>query len=559
MLLNLHVKNLAIIDEIDVEFGEHFNVLTGETGAGKSIILGSINMALGAKVSKDMVRQGADYALVELVFSLEKESQYEKVKELDLPIEDGQLIISRKIVGGRSVSRVNGEQVTVALLKELAGVLIDIHGQHEHQTLLYKSKHLEILDRFAGSSLANLKEEIGEQYKSYKETLEKLSHYDKPEEERLRELSFMEYEYKEIMDAKLQPGEEDELAERYKKLSHAEVIAEGLGSVYGFMMEDEQSIGELLGRSVRQLAKLTEYDESLEEIYGQLEQLESLALDASREIQSYMEDKEDFAEELADVQARLDLVRGIKARFGKHTKDVMEYAKSLEEKIERYKNYDEEQQKILREKKTCEKELDRLCEKLTKLRKAASLELHKKIVAAMTDLNFPDVQFETRFTKLDDYTAAGWDEAEFYISTNPGVEVKPLSLAASGGELSRIMLAFKAVLAKEDEIPTLIFDEIDTGISGVTAQKVSEKMAYISKEHQVICITHLAQITAMADTHFLIEKSVCKDRTATVIRPLEEEETIQELARIAGGAQITRSVLTSAKEMREMAKEYKKN
>lgn len=557
VLLNLHVKNLAIIDEVDVDFQENFNVLTGETGAGKSIVIGSVSIALGGKATKDIVRQGAEYGLVELAFSVENQLQRDKMQELGLAIEDEQIIISRKITGNRSVSRVNGQQVTASVLKELAGVLIDIHGQHEHQSLLHKSKHLEILDRFAADEADKAKEKVKQAYGKFQSLLEQLQEFSLPEEERLRELSFMEYEYEEILNAKLVEGEEEELAEEYKRLSNAEEIAEGTGMVYGYLSDNRDNVIELLGRSVRSLSKLVRYDKDMEGLYEQLQQIEALAVDASRELKCYREDMGDFAEELDRVEKRLDLIRGLKARFGKTTGEVLRYSQKLEQKIQDYREYDEKKQQLLEEINQQKKLLERHCAELSAIRKDRAEKLQQQIVQALTDLNFIDVRFEISFQRKADYGADGFDEVEFMISTNPGEEPKALSTAASGGELSRIMLAIKAVLAEKDEIPSLIFDEIDVGISGRTAQKVSEKIALISRNHQVICITHLAQIAAMADAHYLIEKKVEKEHTMTSIVRLKEEEMVNELARIIGGARITDSVLESAAEMREMANNYK--
>lgn len=559
MLLNLHVKNMAIIDEIDIDFTGHFNVMTGETGAGKSIIIDSINMALGAKVSRDMIREGAEYALAELIFSVETKEQEAKIQALDLHVEDGQLIITRKLMNGRSMSKVNGEHVTNAVLKELAGLLIDIHGQHEHQSLLYKSKHLEIVDRFAGKPAAAIKEELQEIYQKYRDLKRELEAGDMPKEERLRELSFMEYEYQEIINARLTAGEEEELDADYRKLSNEGIIAEGMGNIYAWLSDNPESVTELLGRSVRQSARLAEYDEGLQGICEQLVQLEELSLDVGREIHSYMQDRTDSSEELARVESRLDLIRGLKARFGRTTEEVMQYAAGLEAKIKKYQDYETRQQELKEEIAVCEGQLEELSGRLSAIRRKEAASLQEKITQALVDLNFLEVRFQIDFTRLEHYSAGGYDDVEFLIATNPGEALKPLGKVASGGELSRIMLAIKAVLAEEDEIPSLIFDEIDVGISGRTAQKVSEKLAYISRNHQVLCITHLAQIAAMSDSHYLIEKLTKGERTRTTIRKIDEEESIMELARIAGGAQITDSVLASAKEIREMAKEYKRN
>lgn len=557
MLLNLHVKNLAIIDEVDVYFGEHLNILTGETGAGKSIIIGSINLALGGKVSKDMIRKGADYALVELVFHL-GDNAVPIIRDMDLPVEDGQLIISRKIMNGRSISKVNGETVTAALLKQIAGAIIDIHGQHEHQSLLYKKKHLEIIDRFSREEIGELKNQISDCYKEYISVKKEIEENVVDQEQRNREISFLEYEIDEIEKAELLPEEEEQLSIRYKKLSNAKAIEEGMAYIYGITSQEEASASNQIGSAVKMIGKLIEFDENLAGFSRQLNEIESLMSDFNRDLADYMQEFNDSGEEFARIDERLNLIYHLKSKYGSSYEQINAYYEESRKKLNHYRDYEAYMCELEKKKEQSEKRLEKLSVRLSKIRKKNADTLAEKIKNALVDMNFLDVQFQISIKKLNQYTENGFDDVEFLISTNPGEEVKPLKTVASGGELSRIMLAIKSVLADNDFIDTLIFDEIDVGVSGRTAQKVSEKLAVLSKEHQVICITHLPQIAAMADSHFIIEKKAKEDTTSTEISLLNKEQSVKELARILGGAKITKNVLANAKEMKELAADTKK-
>lgn len=557
MLVNLHVKNLAVIDELEVDFTERLNILTGETGAGKSILIDSVNIALGGKVSADVIRKGAKYAFVELTFQITEEGVKQKLRELEIPMEDDTVIISRRIKHGRSISKVNGESAPKSVLKKLAGCLIDIHGQHEHQSLLYKHKHLEILDRFSREETGRLKRQIAALYQEYRAVSRKLTEDTISDEERLRELSFLQFEKEEIENANLVPGEEEELEAAYKKLLNSNVLAEGIGTAYRFTDAGEENLSDLAGRAVRQLSALTEYDESLSNLELQLQQIENLVSDVNREIKGYMDTLEYDPAALRETEERLQLIRSIKYKYGGTLQEVESYYQKIQEKLNRLEGYEDYRKGLLEQKEQLASELEMVSAILSQLRKDSAKDLEREITEALIDLNFLDVRFSISFGRLESYTASGFDDVEFLISTNPGEEMKPLGRVASGGELSRIMLAIKSVLADRDTVDTLIFDEIDTGISGRTAQKVSERLALIARSHQVISITHLPQIASMADTHFLIEKSTNGFAVATVIRELDQEGRIGELGRMLGGAQITRQVLASAREMRELADAWK--
>lgn len=556
MLLNLHVKNLAIIDEIEVEFSEGLNVLTGETGAGKSIIIGSINIALGGKVSKDIIRTGTEFALVELTFLAEDSEQINSLEKLGITLEEDVVVISRKITKCRTINRVNGETVSVSLLKSIADILIDIHGQNEQQSLLYKNKHMEIVDRYAAEKMCGRDMEFSEMYRQYKDMLVKYSEKEMSEEERLREVSFIRYELEQIEQAHLVKGEEEKLQERYRYLSNANEIKSGINEVYSLVEDsygDSQSVSQMLGRSSHILAKISGYDERLKELARQIADIDELIMDFNRDLQEYASDMDENGEEFAEVETRLDLVRTIKSKYGATTELVENYAKDLENKLEKYEAYEEYRANLEKKIEIYKIKLEKLGESISKIRKKCSAELEKRITDALIDLNFLQVKFEIAVRELDEFNSKGKDEVEFMISTNPGEDLKTIGQAASGGELSRIMLAIKAVLAEHDSIGTLIFDEIDVGISGRTAQKVAEKMAFIGHSHQVICISHLAQIAAMADHNYLIEKNNSLNKTSTVIRQLEGDEIVEEIARILGGAKITDAVLESAREMKQLA------
>ncbi len=555
MLLNLHVKNLALIDECEVDFADGLNILTGETGAGKSIIIGSINLALGAKASKEIIREDSDYALVELVFQLETDKQIELAKDIGIEIfEDKQVIITRKLMNGKSISKINGETVPVSVVKAVAEILIDIHGQHEHQSLLYKKNHLSILDEFAKAEIASVKNEVLEAFHVYEKLKKQLKESELDEEQRTREISFAEFEVNEIEEAALKIGEDDKLEELHKKMSNSKKIVESLGNIYiqtGY--NESNSAGENIGRALKEFTSIVDYDKTLNDLCGQLNDIDALLNDFNREISDYMLEMEFSDEEFVEYENRLNLINHLKAKYGKTIEEIICYKEKQENKLLQLNEYEQFIAKLKKDMKNALDKLDSNCDSLSQIRKRFAKELSKKIKINLVDLNFLNVEFEIEFTKMDHYTQNGFDEIEFMISTNPGESVKPLGKVASGGELSRIMLAIKTVLSDKDETGTLIFDEIDVGISGRTAQMVSEKMALIAHSHQLLCITHLPQIAAMADNHYVIEKNVVRNKTITSIKKLGEKEVILELARILGGAKITDTVIQNAKEMKELA------
>ncbi len=557
MLQNLHVKNLALIDETEVEFTNGLNILSGETGAGKSIIIGSINLALGEKVSKEMLRDNGETAFVELIFHVENENTIAKLKALDVDPEDGTVILSRKITSGRAVGRVNGEAVSVSRMKEIASLLIDIHGQHEHQSLLSKRKHLEILDAYAKDAIGDKKGKTAEAYRRYRLLKDEWEHSNVDAEERKRELSFLEYEVKEIEDAQLHNGEDEELEQQYRRFSNGKKIMEGVNGAYAVTGGEMENASEMIGRAVRELSAVSSYDEAVAGLEGQLAEIDNLLSDFNHEISSYISDTDFDEEAFYQIEKRLDLINHLKSKYGNTITEILNEYDEKQKRIQVLSDYDSYLADMERDLTKSKEELEQFCSELSEIRKKEAVKLTKAIRKALLDLNFLDVTFEMKFDRTEDYTASGYDAPEFLISTNPGEPVKPLGKVVSGGELSRIMLGIKTVMAETDEIESLIFDEIDSGISGRTAQMVSEKMNLLGKNHQIICITHLPQIAAMADSHYLIEKSVENQSTHSRIHKLDQEQSVKELARMLGGVEITDTVIQNACEMKEMAHKKK--
>ena len=554
MLVSLHVKNMALIKEVEVEFGEGLNIMTGETGAGKSIVIGSVNIALGTGNFKDYVPEDADYALVELVFRTESPKVEEKLQRQDLPFEDHEIIITRKYKGGRASSKINGETVPVSFVRELAGDLIDIHGQHEHQSLLYEKNHLGILDNFARAELGDRLVKCRRLHRKYMQAKRQWADASSDAGSRAKELDFLQFEVQEIEAAHLVPGEDEELESSYRMMANGQKIMEALseaGSLTG--ASGYSGAGDEIGRAVRCLGAVQSYDPSLGELSGSLEEIETLLDDFNRSLAEYTDSFSFDEQQMRQTEERLDLINRLKTKYGQSVPEILDYAKEKQARIDILNDYDSYLEQLQRDYESSQKEFSRLADEISGIRKQYAGILSEKIRAALVDLNFLDVRFEIVFEEISEPTENGKDEICFMISTNPGLPMRPLASVASGGELSRIMLAIKAVMADKDAVETLIFDEIDTGISGRTAQKVSEKMAVIARNHQVLCITHLAQIAAMADRHYIIEKKPANSKTVTNIGLLDPDESIRELARILGGAKITETVLESAREMKELA------
>ncbi len=556
MLASLHVKNLALIDEEEIIFSKGLNILSGETGAGKSIILGALHLSLGDKASKDILRNSDSEAFVEAVYLVDDEKTKEALRDLGVEPYDDEVIMSRKITESRSVGKINGEQVPAAKMKEVGDILLDIYGQKEHQSLLNTHKHMEFLDEFAKNQIGDLKLQVADSYKEYKKLLSEYEDAKKSDISKEREIVLLDHEINEIESANLKIGEDEELEEEYRKLSNFSKTMEYFQRAHE-AMTGEGGASDALSSAISDLRHIESIDEKAAGFLSMLNDADSIISDFNRELSSYMADTSFDASRFNEVEIRLNEINRLKDKYGPSVEIILEELAARQEKKAKYESFDEYLSELKSKLSKATEELQDLCDKLSKTRHIAAKSLSEKMQVAMSDLNFLNSEFGMELNTLDHFTENGIDDGQFVISTNPGEPLRPLKDIASGGEMSRIMLAIKTVLASDGGIDTLIFDEIDAGISGRTAQAVSEKLSTVASNHQVICITHLPQIAAMADTHFLIEKSVENGHTISGIKKLLGDETIDELARMLGGSAITEAVKTNAKEMKEMAKSYK--
>ena len=555
MLEGLHVKNLVIIDEAEVSFGGGLNILTGETGAGKSVVIGSINLALGAKAGTNLVRAGKESGFVELIFSVNNDVG-DKLRKLDIIPEDGLVVITRKFTGERSVSKINGETVTLTKVKEAAALLLDIHGQTENQTLQLSKNHLELLDKYLKDEVKPYKKRLKDLVTEYRNKENELLEYSADEASISRELDFLKYECKEIESAKLAKDEEEELDKKVRKYSSSSKIVSLIEEARK-NLSDNGGADDSIGSIVRAMSRLSDVDETSVELLNQISEIESLLNDFERSLSDYADDNVFDEADFMQSEARLDKIRGIYAKHGGSYETTIDFLEASLAQIVKLEHASEYKEKLSMEVEKLKKVILSECDELTKVRKRGALKLSKLVKQSLIDLNFLQVEFDVEFAGSKDFTSKGNDEIIFKISTNPGEPMRSISEVASGGELSRIMLALKSVMADTDEIPTMIFDEVDTGISGRTAQMVAEKMALLSVKRQIIAITHLAQIAAMADNHYLIEKKADQNHTATDIRRLDEAEEVSELARILGGVAVTENVINSAREMKKLATDTK--
>lgn len=552
MLDRLMVKDLALIEKSVVEFGPGLNILTGETGAGKSILLGSIQLALGQKANKDMIRHGSEQALIELSFSLgeEKEAELKELEE-DLEIEEGSLIIRRKISEKKSENRVNDLSVTLAKLREISGELLDLHGQHEHHSLLKEGAHLAILDSFMTRRGGRILSEVKEAYENYREKKKKVEAYSLPEEERKRELDFLQFELEELSSANLKPGEEEQLSKDYAVYENRDRLKSLL-----LRVQEELADRDFHG-PVKNLEEAVTFDESLKNVLDTAYELEAVGEDCLRAVEHYLDHSEMDEEKFFLLGERLDTIRSLMMKYGGTEEKALEALSKKEERLRFLTDYEKEKALMEEALARSEEELREKAERLSLERQKTAKELEERIQQEMQELGFLDTRFTFRFEKKREISEKGLDEVESYVSLNPGEPLRPLREVGSGGELSRIMLSIKTVLADTDAVPTLIFDEIDTGISGRTAEKVGEKLEKIAKNHQVILITHLPQIAAKADRHFLIEKNVQEGKTKTEIHALNGEASVKELARLLGGEELTEAALQNARSLKAKAKEKK--
>ncbi len=550
MLLELNVKDIALVRKAAVSFGDGLNILTGETGTGKSVIIDSAMLALGGRIRGDIIRRGAESAYVELIFQADAELRKKLEETGIIPDENGMLIISRRIQPGRSISRINDETVTLGKLRETAALLLDIYGQNEYYTLMDRKSHLRILDEFMGSELRPLLQKTADAYRRYKAAEAEAAGFTMDEKERVRRADLLAFELDEIDEARLVPGEEEELAASYRKLSNARNILDDLNGAH------EVLSGCDTGRASASLEHALHYDEGLQPLFDELMDAQAILDSVLNDLRAYADGLETDEGMFAEVEARLDLIRRLELKYGQTIEEVLAYRESVKEQLQELEDYDSRRLEAEKKKKETAKELESCCAKLSEKRQQGAEKLCAVLMTECKDLGFEKPVFRMQFEKKNP-GADGFDDTVFLAALNPGEIPKPLSEVASGGELSRVMLAIKTILAETDAMPTLIFDEIDTGISGRTAQKVAEKLDVIGMRHQVICVSHLPQIAAMADNHFVIRKIESEGRNVTEIEKLDEQGSCDELARLLGGAEITRAVSENASEMRRLAKDGK--
>ena len=568
MLNFLEIQNVAIIDKISIEFGNGFNVMTGETGAGKSIIINSINAILGERISKDIIRTGKEKAQVTAVFYTNSTKVGEILEELFIPKEDdGAVIISREIFRtGKNICRINGQIMPLSALKRIGEYIINIHGQNDNKVLLVPQKHIELLDLYIGDSILNLKKEYQEKLNKLKDEKDKLSNMIGNDEQRERKIDLLKYQIQEIEDANLVEGEDEELEKKRVVVSNVEKIKTVLANCYD-MLACDNGIKDGINQISSSMGQIANLDETYSKISNNVANVVYQVDDITYEIRDSL-DNLFFDQELMEtIEERIDLIVKLKRKYGDTIKDVIDYMDKCNEELTVLVNSEEYIRKSKEVINKINEELYKLAQKINKLRAEYAKTLQDSITAELKDLEMKDSEFSvsiefnenTTDDGLYEFKTNGLDKIEFYISTNKGEKAKPLSKIASGGEMSRIMLAIKSIISDKDSVESMIFDEIDTGISGKAAQKVGEKLAKLSKLHQLICITHLSQIATMADNHYMIEKSTYKDKTQTNVKRLTEDETTKEVARIIGGIDISDITMQNAREMLKKAQEWKNN
>lgn len=564
MILALSIKNIALIEEAEIKFEDGLNILTGETGAGKSIIIDSMMLLLGGRANKDIIRNGTQKATVEGIFLINSHRDliHNILDEAGIEYEeDDTLIISRDITeNGRNYCRVNGRIVPLSFLNKLGTYLVDILGQHEHQFLLDNSKHMSILDNFQDKDFFRIKNMIEDLLEKYNSLNNKLKEFNLDDKEKISRIDLLKYQINEIESANIMPGEEDDLIEKRNILMNSEKLFNYMNESYSLLYKgigDNASIIDTLSTVLKNLDTSFRIDKKLEKLKDMVESVLYTLEDCSLQIRDYVENIDFNADNLNEIEKRLDLLNNLKRKYGRTIEEIIKYKEEKNDELLKLLNAEKEINKINEEKEKIMAKIKKLSDELHLKRRNVADFLEKKISTVLSELNMPNTIFKVDIRKKDVPNENGMDDVEFLISTNIGEPLKPLEKIASGGELSRIMLALKTILADFDGISTLIFDEVDTGISGKAAQAVAEKIALISRNHQVICVTHLPQITSMADAHYKITKEVNKDKTYIKIEKLNYEGKIKELSRIISGSIMTDTTYNHSKELIDLAQKYK--
>ena len=546
MLSLLHIENIAVIECADISFHKGFNILTGETGAGKSIVIDGISAILGERAYRDMIRTGAEKASVRAVFT--DVPQLSWFEENGVEYDSESVILREIYLDGRNVCRVNGTLVNVTALRKLGLQLINIHGQHDSASLFDEANHLLFLDDFAAN--LSLRDAYREKYAALTELSGQIDHMTMDEGEKLRRMETLRYQIEEIVKANLQDGEDDRLEERRKVLQNSEKISDGIHTAVECLYGGEESDGAaaLLQQAQRELSRLSRYTDSFSSICDKVTDLMYQVQDAAEEVLDAQNSLAYSADELEQIESRLDVIHRLRRKYGASCSEILQYLQKAQAELDEIEFSDDHLERLKLKYQAAKKEAQLAAEKLSKNRKDAALVLSERILGELAQLDMPRVQFSCVFTETE-LSSNGADQVTFYMSANAGEALKSLSKVASGGELARIMLAMKNVLAEQDRVQTLIFDEVDTGVSGRAAQKVAEKLRSVAKSKQVLCVTHLPQLAALGDTHLLIAKQEREGRTYTTVTALDFDGRKKELARIIGGANITDTTLKSAEEM----------
>nr|WP_229925349.1 DNA repair protein RecN [Paraclostridium bifermentans] len=551
------MKNCALIEELRLDIDKNLNILTGETGSGKSIIIGALGLCLGGKYDRSFLRKGTEKGLVEAVFDVNNQKLKEKLLENGIDIEeDNQIIISKEIFDdGKSISRINGRNVKVSFLKEISNYLIDIHGQHQNQVLFDKDTHIDFLDLFGEELLYESKSDYEKTYIEYNEVKKALNVLteNKDDMQIQREIDLIKFQINEIESANLNENEYEDLLKQRDVYRNGEKIFTNLNNAYLNLYDGSINSVDLISKSLGDLGAIAQYDEKLNDYNDTIERIMYELQDISRDIRSYKENIDFSPYELEQIEQRVDEINTLRRKYGDTIEEILAYKDKINERLDEILNRDEKVEELKLKLKKVEDILVIKAEKLTQKRKEVARNLQEKLLYELKSLNMKNVVFEVSFGKST-FNAKGQDDIEFMISFNLGEDIKPIYKVASGGEMSRFMLAFKTILADIDEIDTLVFDEIDTGISGIAAQIVGEKLSLIAKKKQIICITHLPQIAANADTHYCIEKKTSNERTFTVISRLDDNQRKDEIARLIAGSNITEKTMEHASEIIELAK-----
>ncbi|MEN2258223.1 DNA repair protein RecN [Paraclostridium benzoelyticum] len=559
MILELYMKNCALIEELRLDIDKNLNILTGETGSGKSIIIGALGLCLGGKYDRSFLRKGTEKGLVEALFDVNNQKLKEKLLENGIDIEeDNQIIISKEIFNdGKSISRINGRNVKVSFLKEISNYLIDIHGQHQNQVLFDKDTHIDFLDLFGEELLYESKSDYEKTYIEYNEVKKALNVLteNKDDMQIQREIDLIKFQINEIESANLNENEYEDLLKQRDVYRNGEKIFTNLNNAYLNLYDGSINSVYFISKSLGDLGAIAQYDEKLNDYNDTIERIMYELQDISRDIRSYKENIDFSPYELEQIEQRVDEINTLRRKYGDTIEEILVYKDKINERLDEILNRDEKVEELKLKLKKVEDVLEIKAEKLTQKRKEVARNLQEKLLYELKSLNMKNVVFEVSFGKST-FNTKGQDDIEFMISFNLGEDIKPIYKVASGGEMSRFMLAFKTILADIDEIDTLVFDEIDTGISGIAAQIVGEKLSLIAKKKQIICITHLPQIAANADTHYCIEKKTSNERTFTVISRLDDNERKDEIARLIAGSNITEKTMEHASEIIELAKKY---